>query len=160
MGGEPALVVVVSPDAELRREIASRVLSDRAVVIAAPSLELAGPLLPTLRHQAPRAVPVRDLPAGLVVDDRQLQVSYAGVRCPLTPHEYDLLVLLLSDPDKVWKHQDLHLAVWHTEVVTNHGDLDATVKRLRRKLATSGIPLVIQAVRGFGYRVVVADDAS
>lgn len=167
MGEGTALVLVISPDAELRRQIAERIRSDRAVVVTSASLELAGPLLPQLSVGAvAEAAPPDDgdppvpaamttsWPPELQIDRRRMQVLHAGVKVALTPHEYELLALMATDPDKVWRQDDLHLAVWRTQPVGDLGDLHAAVKRLRRKLRAASVPLRIQALRGFGYRLL------
>jgi DNA-binding response OmpR family regulator len=50
--------------------------------------------------------------------------------------------------------EELHRDVWGNDHLGDRSDPTSTVKRLRRKLTGLGSPLVIQAVRGVGLRLV------
>jgi two-component system, OmpR family, response regulator MtrA len=73
---------------------------------------------------------------------------------PLTLYEHRLLTTMATDPDRVWTHEHLHLAVWKTRFLSGASDLYSGVKRLRRKLEGSGVSVRIESVRGVGFRLV------
>ena len=72
----------------------------------------------------------------------------------LAPLEHDLLVRLLESVGHTLTFEELHRDVWGNDHLGDRSDLTSTVKRLRRKLAELSSPLVIQAVRGVGLRLV------
>lgn len=76
----------------------------------------------------------------------------------LRPAEVDLLEFLLLHPDVAVSRDVVLQRVWggrapHSRVV------DTTICRLRRALEHVGCPDVVQAVRGHGYRLVLAPSA-
>ncbi len=89
---------------------------------------------------------------GLVVDPDARKASLDGRALALTLREFDLLVALLSSPDKVMSKETLLARVWGWDfgdpsTVTVH------IRRLREKVeAEPGAPRRILTVWGRGYR--------
>jgi DNA-binding response OmpR family regulator len=67
--------------------------------------------------------------------------------------EYQLLVHLASDPQRVFPKQELLRAVWGYPVVCSTRTLDSHASRLRRKLAAGGERWIIN-IHGVGYRLI------
>jgi DNA-binding response OmpR family regulator len=71
----------------------------------------------------------------------------------LRTKEYDLLVHLASEPQRVFGKQELLQAIWGYPVVCSTRTLDSHASRLRRKLATGGERWIINR-RSVGYRLI------
>jgi two-component system alkaline phosphatase synthesis response regulator PhoP len=70
---------------------------------------------------------------------------------PMTPKEFDLLVILLQNRRKAMSRQSLLTTVWGYEAPGNTGTIDVHIRHLRRKLGAHGDK--IKTVLGFGYRL-------
>jgi DNA-binding response OmpR family regulator len=66
----------------------------------------------------------------------------------LTPKEYDLLLDLVCNKNKVMYREDLFEKVWETEFIGDTRTLDLHVQRLRKKLSWKDR---IKTVFGYGY---------
>lgn len=77
----------------------------------------------------------------------------------LTPKEYDLLLLLLSHPQRVYTRDELLEQVWDIGYAGGTRTVDIHIQRLRKKL---GEPYqnMLQTVYGVGYRSVPAGASS
>lgn len=75
--------------------------------------------------------------------------------CPLelTSKEFDLLYLLLSNPNMVYSRDQLLDLVWKTEYFGGTRTVDTHIQRIRKKLGTDYQNL-IQTIHGTGYRGV------
>lgn len=94
----------------------------------------------------------------LRLDAGRREASWRGGRLPLSGREFDLLCVLCRDPGRVWTFADLTTQVWRRPYL---GDTDAVVsavKRLRRQVRQVTGAVVVESVRGVGYRVVLAGD--
>jgi len=71
----------------------------------------------------------------------------------LTPKEFDLLTMLVSNPGRVYSREELLDVVWGREYDGGTRTVDIHMRRLRQKL---GIPHydMLQTVHGVGYRAV------
>ncbi|MEN6348755.1 MAG: response regulator transcription factor [Syntrophomonas sp.] len=70
----------------------------------------------------------------------------------LTPKEYELLLLLVQQPQRTFNRQELLDRVWGYDYVGGDRAVDELVKRLRKKLRQSGASNNIKTVWGYGYR--------
>jgi DNA-binding response OmpR family regulator len=71
----------------------------------------------------------------------------------LTPHEFDVLFLLVSTPGIVHSREDLLARVWTTDTHVTERSVDSVIKRLRQKVERdSGEPTRILTVWGTGYK--------
>ncbi len=89
----------------------------------------------------------------LTIDTDAYTVNLHGKRLDLRLMEYNLLVYLASDPQRVFRKQELLRAVWGYPVVCSTRTLDSHASRLRSTLAASGGRWVINQ-RGVGYRLI------
>ena len=101
--------------------------------------------------------------AGLTVDPERRRASLDGlrgqVRLELRPKEYDLLRLLLRQPEAVLSRTVIAERVWGDAVFVSDNALDRVVSSLRQQLAesckvTGATGPEIETVRGVGYRLV------
>jgi DNA-binding response OmpR family regulator len=89
----------------------------------------------------------------LAIDTTAYAASLHDTRLDLRHMEYNLLVHLASDPQRVFCKQELLRAVWGYQVPIATRTLDSHASRLRRKLAAGGEQWVINQ-RGVGYRLI------
>jgi len=94
------------------------------------------------------------LSAGDVVVERDArEVRVAGEPVTLTAREFDLLSILLGNPDRVLTRELLLDRVWGLTFPGGTRTVDVHVATLRRKL---GRPELVQTVRGVGYKLARA----
>jgi DNA-binding response OmpR family regulator len=93
---------------------------------------------------------VEDPTTGLVLDPGSRTAALGGRPLGLTPHEYDLALLFVGSPDRVFSRQELLERVWSHQVEVSDRTVDAHVKNLRAKLG--GTQKALVTVWGKGYR--------
>ena len=71
----------------------------------------------------------------------------------LSVHEFEILSILVHQPDRILPYSQLAEEVWQSSDRRHIRHLNVLVHRLRQKL-TSSHPFVIQTVRGRGYGLV------
>jgi DNA-binding response OmpR family regulator len=81
------------------------------------------------------------------------EVRVAGEQVTLTTREFDLLSILLGNPDRVLTRELLLDRVWGLAFPGGTRTVDVHVATLRRKL---GRPELVQTVRGVGYKLARA----
>ena len=101
-----------------------------------------------LQHREVEAAPIRV--GDLEIDARTRRVTLGGEEIPLTPKEFDLLVLLAGDPGAVCSRTRILEEVWDPHWYGPTKTLDVHVASLRKKL---GDPGWIETVRGVGFRL-------
>jgi DNA-binding response OmpR family regulator len=92
----------------------------------------------------------------LEIDLAARLVRVAGEGVELSAKEYDLLVALAEDPERVFKKEELLRDVWGFRSLGRTRTLDSHASRLRRKLNRSGETRYVLNVWGVGYRLVAA----
>lgn len=92
---------------------------------------------------------------GLVIDPITRRVQLDGQPVHLSAKEFSLLQALAADPTAVFPKEQLLRDVWGYVAMGNTRTLDAHACRLRRKLAGSARPFVLN-LRGVGYRLTEA----
>lgn len=71
----------------------------------------------------------------------------------LSVHEFEILSILVHQPDRILPYAQLAEEVWQSSDRRHIRHLNVLVHRLRQKL-TESRPFVIQTVRGRGYGLV------
>ncbi|MBD2422749.1 response regulator transcription factor [Cyanobium sp. FACHB-13342] len=79
------------------------------------------------------------------------EVSRSGEPVLLSGREFELLLLLLREPNRVHSREAILSAVWGDQWVGDDNVLDVYIRALRRKLEREGQPTLIQTVRGVGF---------
>lgn len=87
----------------------------------------------------------------LVIDKDNFRVSKAGQQFLLPKKEFDLLYLLASNTDKVFKREEILERVWGNDVIVGERTIDVHIRRLREKLGID----TIQTLKGIGYKLIV-----
>ena len=89
--------------------------------------------------------------ADLVMDKKKHEVSRAGKVVPLSPKEYMLLDILISNHGEAINRQRLISHAWGpTFKETNH-ELNVHIKYLREKIDENSDKPLIHTIRGVGY---------
>ncbi len=88
----------------------------------------------------------------LRVDPARRAVTADGAPVELTSKEYELLLVLISDPERVFTKQELLESIWGYHADARTRTLDSHASRLRRKLDPESRRWV-HNVWGVGYRL-------
>lgn len=87
----------------------------------------------------------------LIIDKENFKVSKGKEEFLLPKKEFDLLYLLASNNDKVFKREEILEKVWGNDVIVGERTIDVHIRRLREKLGIN----TIQTLKGIGYKLVV-----
>jgi two-component system phosphate regulon response regulator PhoB len=91
---------------------------------------------------------------GLVLDHSKHVVLINNTALPLSPVEYRLLHFFMAHPNRAYHRSQLLDQVWGQHVYVDERTVDVHIRRLRKALTPSRHHLLIQTVRGTGYRFV------
>ena len=84
------------------------------------------------------------------IDLSQSKVYFKSKLIELTPLEYEILLLFIKNPHRVYTRGQLLEMFWEDrDRFVNDNTLTSTIKRIREKLNRE----VISTVRGIGYRM-------
>jgi two-component system, OmpR family, phosphate regulon response regulator PhoB len=96
---------------------------------------------------------------GDAIEAGELKLDTAGHRVtvgeqtvPLGPTEYRLLQFFMEHPERVYSRSQLLDRVWGGNVYVEERTVDVHIRRLRKALEPSGRDVLVQTVRGSGYR--------
>lgn len=91
--------------------------------------------------------------ADLVVDTGSREVRRGDREISLTVREYELLVELLKQPNRIQTRRMLLNTVWGEAFFGDDNVLDVYIRYLRRKLELPGEVKLIHTVRGVGFLI-------
>jgi DNA-binding response OmpR family regulator len=115
--------------------------------------ELVERIRAVLRRALPRETEVVEAPP-VRIDTRTRDARLAGQRLQLAQKEYELLLRLAREPDRVFTKAELLRDVWGYRVAGRTRTLDSHASRLRRKLREAGAAVeLVDNVWGVGYRL-------
>ena len=86
----------------------------------------------------------------IIIDKEKYKVYISGNNLDLPRKEFELLYLLASKPDKVFKREKIMENVWGGEVVVGDRTIDVHIRKLREKLGDK----YIKTIKGVGYKFV------
>ena len=90
---------------------------------------------------------------GLEVDREDRRVCVNGKECGLTPKEFDILLFLMENPNRVYSKEDLFERIWGLEAFGDSDTVVVHVRRLREKIEPDPQnPQYVETVWGAGYR--------
>jgi DNA-binding response OmpR family regulator len=95
--------------------------------------------------------------ADLMLDPVSHRVTRGGIPLSLTPKEYAILEVLLRHAGQVVTRAQLAERVWEAEPDALTNLVDVHVSHLRRKIDQDRTPPLLHTVRGYGYRLGLAD---
>ncbi len=91
---------------------------------------------------------------GLKLDDKQKEVTNDGDVISLTPIEYEILKLLMSNPGKVYSSEEIYKKVWKAPEYGAEGTVPVHIRHLREKIEiVPSDPRYIKVVWGRGYTI-------
>lgn len=92
---------------------------------------------------------------GIELDDRTKVVTLDGDAVSLTPKEYEILKLLMSNPDKVFSPKAIYTNVWQESAVgTSENTVAVHIRHLREKIEINPAqPRYLKVVFGQGYKM-------
>ena len=86
----------------------------------------------------------------LLIDRDEYQVKISGKPLILPRKEFELLYLLASKPEKVFKRDKIMQSIWGSDVVVGDRTIDVHMRKLREKIGDS----YFKTVKGVGYKFV------
>jgi len=78
-------------------------------------------------------------------DKREVIIGEKSVHIPKI--EFDLLVLMASDPGKIFTREDIYHKIWGNDVYVSDRTLDVHIRKLREKIGKH----YIKTIKGVGY---------
>lgn len=87
----------------------------------------------------------------LVLDEDQKLCKIDEEDIILTRKEYDLLLLFLTQPNKIHTREELISAVWDKEISPR--TVDNTILRLRKKIGKYSNNIVTRMGFGYGFKM-------
>lgn len=91
---------------------------------------------------------VKDIELGVSINKDKYVAIKDGQELSLPKKEFELLALLLSEPDKVFTRENILLSVWGNDVVVGDRTIDVHIRKLREKLGNEHF----KTVKGVGYK--------
>ena len=86
----------------------------------------------------------------LLIDRDEYKVKISGKPLILPRKEFELLYLLASKPEKVFKRGKIMQSIWGSDVVVGDRTIDVHMRKLREKIGDS----YFKTVKGVGYKFV------
>ena len=82
------------------------------------------------------------------------KVTVDNTELPLTAHEFDILLLLMQNPQKVYSRENLYELVWHGGYYGENNTVNVHVSNIRKKIKEI-LPEeeYIQTVYGIGFKL-------
>ena len=74
------------------------------------------------------------------------------IEIKLTKTEFNLLVFLLSNRNKIYSRKELMQYVWDPDVTVTGRAVDTTISRLRKKLKNIGRHIITRLGFGYGFK--------
>ena len=91
---------------------------------------------------------------GLEINDRSKEVFLDGEAVSLTPKEYDILKLLMTNPDRVFSPKEIYSTVWKEKPFGSDNTVAVHIRHLREKIEIDPAdPRYIKVVFGQGYKI-------
>ena len=91
---------------------------------------------------------------GISLDDRTKAVTVEGEPVSLTPTEYSILHLLMTNPGKVYSTKALYEAVWQEAALGSEGSVAVHIRHLREKIEINpSEPRYLKVMWGQGYKL-------
>ena len=91
---------------------------------------------------------------GITMNDRTKTVTVEGEPVNLTPTEYSILHLLMSNPGKVYSTKTLYEAVWQEAALGSEGSVAVHIRHLREKIEINpSEPRYLKVMWGQGYKL-------
>lgn len=91
---------------------------------------------------------------GLVIQDDLKEVTVDGEPVKLTPIEYNILLLLVKNPGKVFSISQIYENIWNEEAIGADNTVAVHIRHIREKIEIDPKdPRYLKVVWGLGYKV-------
>ena len=91
---------------------------------------------------------------GIELNDRTKEVTLDDEPVTLTPKEYEILKLLISNPGRVFSPKEIYSLVWNEKPFGSDNTVAVHIRHLREKLEIDpSNPRYIKVVFGQGYKM-------
>ena len=91
---------------------------------------------------------------GVELDDAAKSVTVDGEQVSLTPIEYNILHLLMRNPNRVFSSSQIYELVWNENAIGSEGSVAVHIRHLREKIEINpSDPRYIKVVWGQGYKM-------
>lgn len=155
------VIMLTAKDDEIDKVVGLELGADDYVTKPYSSRELLARIRAVLRRRDTSARPASDDDgegvlelAGVRMDVDRHTVHVDGALVPFPLKEFELLELLLRNPDRVLTRGQLIDRVWGSDYVGDTKTLDVHVKRIRAKIESDpSAPTLLTTVRGLGYKL-------
>ena len=103
--------------------------------------------------------PERIVIGGLEIDDVEKKFLLDGEEVALTPKEYEILKLLMSNPGKVYAPGEIYTLVWKESAISGDNTVAVHIRHLREKIEINPAePRYLKVVWGQGYKIAACRD--
>lgn len=100
--------------------------------------------------------PVKDVLSigGIELNDAEKSVTVDGEPVNLTPLEYNILHLLMRNPNRVFSSGEIYERVWNENAIGNESSVAVHIRHLREKIEINpSEPRYLKVVWGQGYKM-------
>lgn len=150
------VIMLTAKAEEIDKVLGLELGADDYVVKPFSMRELMARIKAVLRRSSHDATPKEDVlqSGGLRMDFSSYQAWVHDHLLTLTPKEYELLKLLVTNPGRAFSRDELLERIWGYEYYGDTRTVDVHIRHLRAKLAPHDAALgdAIETVRGVGYR--------
>ena len=91
---------------------------------------------------------------GLSIDDEQKEVTVDGEPVRLTPIEYNILLLLVTNQGKVFSIDQIYESIWNEDAIGVDNTVAVHIRHIREKIEINPKePRYLKVVWGVGYKI-------
>lgn len=87
-----------------------------------------------------------------LIEEEKL-VTISGNALKLTPIEYEILKLLMKNPNRIYSKENIYKNVWKDDYIYDADTINAHISNLRNKLKKNNDHEYIETIWGMGYRL-------
>jgi two-component system, OmpR family, alkaline phosphatase synthesis response regulator PhoP len=101
-------------------------------------------------HSSPNVIKI----GTLTIDRDKYVVTLNNEKLNLPRKEFELLVLLASDPERVFTRDEIYHKIWGDDIIVGDRTIDVHIRKLREKLGNSHF----KTIKGVGYSFLADDE--
>lgn len=91
---------------------------------------------------------------GLTVNDDKKEVLVDGEAVRMTPIEYNILLLLMKNPGRVFSTTQIYESIWNEDALAADNTVAVHVRHIREKIEIDPRdPRYLKVVWGLGYKI-------
>ena len=89
----------------------------------------------------------------MTIDTETRQVTVNSKQINFTPREFDILLLLAKDPERVFSTEQIYSIVWKTDPYGSDNTVMVHIRKIREKLEQETGKRYIETIWGVGYKI-------